>query len=434
MLRAFLALTAKDTGAIISLDGEIFVMGGKSFFGLDFADPLIAGGCQRNVNDDGSRIQLTAVEIKRRRHFWFALFCCVLSLLCACRPAFGSSSLKIFKVGISDRSFVPNGSYDWRAAQTHALLVTIWYPASPSAVARTQTLGPPGAPLFIAGSAAPDAKLTDLPHRFPLVLLSHGTGGSAMQLAWLGNYLAAHGYIAAAVNHPGDNALEPYTLQGFMLWWLRARDLGIVLDRLLADPVFGPRIDKSRVGAAGFSLGGYTMIELAGGVTNPQSVLDYCDSPRSHGTCNIHEFPDLARKAKQLLKTDSSFAAAFARGNESYRDSRIRAVFCIAPALGVAFSPETLTNISVPVEIVAGAADPIAPPPDNAEYLAHHIRHAKITILPGGVAHYTFLDSCGPAGKKNLPVYCADARGVDRQRVHEEVAAMAARFFDANLR
>jgi predicted dienelactone hydrolase len=386
------------------------------------------------VNDDGSRIPWTTDEVKHRRRRWLALFCWVLPLLCTCRPAFGRAPFETFQVGVAHRSFVPDGSYHWRAAQTHALLVTIWYPASASAVARPQTLGPPEAPLFLAGSAAPEAKLADLPRRFPLVLLSHGTGGSAMQLAWLGTYLAAHGYLAAAVDHPGNNSLEPYTLQGFMLWWLRARDLSVVLDHLLADPIFGPRIDKSRVGAAGFSLGGYTMIELAGGVTNPQAVLDYCNSPRSRGTCNIHEFPDLAGKARQLLKTDSGFAAAFARGDESYRDSHIRAVFCIAPALGVAFSPETLANISIAVEIVAGAADPIAPPPDNAAYLAHHIRHASITILPGGVAHYTFLDSCGPAGKKSLPVYCSDARGVDRPRVHEEVARMAARFFDRNLR
>lgn len=351
-----------------------------------------------------------------------------------CWAASGSGPLKTFKVGIANRSFVPNGSYDWRAAQTHALLVTIWYPASASAVTRPQTLGPPGAPLFIAGSAAPDAKFPDLPHKFPLVLLSHGTGGLAMQLAWLGSYLAARGYIAAAVNHPGDNALEPYTLQGFMLWWLRALDLSTVLDHLLADPIFGPRINKNRVGGAGFSLGGYTMIELAGGVTNSQAVFDYCDSPRSQGTCNIHEFPDLAGKARQALKTDSGFATAFARGDESYRDTRIRAVFAIAPGIGVAFSPETLANIPIPVEIVAGAADPIAPSRDNAEYLARHIRHAKLTILPGGVAHYTFLDNCGPAGKRNLPVYCGDARGVDRQRVHQEVAAMAVRFFDTSLR
>jgi predicted dienelactone hydrolase len=376
-------------------------------------------------------------EAQHSRHLCLALYACALSLVCVSRPAFATGSSKTFKVGIANRSFVPNGSpngsYDWRAAKTHALLVTVWYPAGASAVERPRTLGPPGAPLFIAGSAASDAEFPQLPRRFPLVLLSHGTGGSAMQLAWLGTYLAAHGYIAAAVNHPGDNSLEPYTLQGFILWWLRARDLSVVLDHLLADPLFGPRIDKGRIGAAGFSLGGYTMIEIAGGVTNPQAVINYCDSPRSHGTCNIHEFPDLAAKAEQLLKTDPSFAAAFARGNQSYRDRRVRAVFAISPALGPAFSPQTLTNISIPVEIVVGAADPIAPPPDNAEYFARHIHHAKITILPGGVAHYTFLDACAPTGKKTMPVYCVDAAGVDRQRVHQQVATMAVRFFEVTL-
>ena len=37
--------------------------------------------------------------------------------------------------------------------------------------------------------------------------LSHGTGGSAMQMAWLNTYRAARGYIVAAVNHPGFGSL-----------------------------------------------------------------------------------------------------------------------------------------------------------------------------------------------------------------------------------
>jgi hypothetical protein len=42
--------------------------------------------------------------------------------------------------------------------------------------------------------------------------------------------------------------------------------------------------------------------------------------------------------------------------------------------------------------------------------------------LPGGVAHYTFLDTCGAAGKTALPVYCPDAAGVDRDQVHVKVS------------
>ena len=55
-------------------------------------------------------------------------------------------------------------------------------------------------------------------------------------------------------------------MQGFTLGWERAVDLSKVLDGMLADPEFGPRIDPHRVGAAGFSYGGYTVLELAGGI------------------------------------------------------------------------------------------------------------------------------------------------------------------------
>ena len=59
---------------------------------------------------------------------------------------------------------------------------------------------------------------------------------------------------------------------------------------------------------------------------------------------------------------------------------------------------------------------------------------SQLTILPGGVGHYTFLDTCGAAGKATLPVYCTDAAGVDRDQVHAKVAAMAVDFFDKSLR
>ncbi|HEX5425683.1 MAG TPA: hypothetical protein VFW94_19190 [Candidatus Acidoferrales bacterium] len=365
--------------------------------------------------------------------FRIALTLFALLISAACSPALASPATATFKVGVASRAFIPPAPYNWRAAHTHALLTTIWYPAAPASVEKPQTIDPPNAPLFFAGKAAPNAKLAAAPSRFPLVLLSHGSGGAAMQLAWLGEYLAAHGYIAAAVNHPGNNALETYTIQGFTLWWLRAHDLSVVLDKLLGDRTFGPRIDRTRIGAAGFSLGGYTVIEIAGGITSPQAVVDYCNSPRSRGTCNTHEFPDLLQKAEALLKTDPKFATAFAAGDRSYRDPRVRAVFAVAPGLGAAFSPQALAKISIPVEIVAGAADPVAPPPDNAEYLAHHIPGAKLVILPGGVAHYTFLQPCTPSGAKHLRTYCGDAPGVNRVHVHDKVSAMAVRFFAAHL-
>jgi predicted dienelactone hydrolase len=36
------------------------------------------------------------------------------------------------------------------------------------------------------------------------VLLSHGSGGDASNLTWLAEALASHGYLAVAMDHPGD--------------------------------------------------------------------------------------------------------------------------------------------------------------------------------------------------------------------------------------
>src|SRR5208282_2237804 len=134
-----------------------------------------------------------------------------------------------FKVGGTLRAFTPpDREYNWRGAKTHALLATVWYPAAPSAVERPVEI--PGlSQLFVLGSAAQDAKLASAPAKFPMIALSHGTGGSALQMAWLGTVLAAQGFIAVAVNHPGNNATEAYTAQGFSTWWERARDLSVVI-------------------------------------------------------------------------------------------------------------------------------------------------------------------------------------------------------------
>jgi predicted dienelactone hydrolase len=146
-------------------------------------------------------------------------------------------------------------------------------------------------------------------------------------MAWLGTELAAHGYIAVAVNHPGNNALEPYTVQGFTLWRERPPDLSRVLDGMLADPRFGDRIDVNRVGAAGFSIGGYTVIELAGGrgeMGNLDEIEKRCGTPDATDPlcASPPEFPGLVQKSVKLYETEASYAGALNQSNSPRRDLR----------------------------------------------------------------------------------------------------------------
>lgn len=340
-----------------------------------------------------------------------------------------------FKVGSAQRAFVPAEPYCWRGAKTHALLTTVWYPADSAAIEKPELVGPANAPQFTVGTAAPGAKAAA--GRFPLIVLSHGTGGSALMMGWLGIALAQRGYIAAAVNHPGNNALEDYTPAGFTLWWERTKDLSEVIDHMLADPDFGARIDSQRIAAAGFSLGGYTMIEIAGGITDRAALQEFCKSAAADGSCKSPpEFPhlvDYVNRLDETAKHDPEIAASLRREKESHLDARVRAVFAIAPALGPAFPPEGLKKIATPVEIVAGRDDDQVPIASSARYFAAHIPGSKLVLLEGGVRHYEFLASCTAAGRQTLPQLCTGKPGVNRDAVHRRTAAMAVAFFDTHL-
>lgn len=338
-----------------------------------------------------------------------------------------------FKAGVTTRVFHPKAERNWRGAQHQELDVTVWYPAAENAVEAQQEIGPPDAPLFLAGKAAAHAAMPPALDKWPLILLSHGSGGSAMQMAWLGTALAHAGYISVAVNHPGNNALEPYTAEGFVLWWERATDLSEVLDGMLADTEFGPAIDKDRIGAAGFSIGGYTVLALGGARTDISVLFDLCSKQPDAPTCKTPEMKGMGTPEQMLTAVRKTSGVSLARSNESYRDPRVHAIFAIAPGAGFTLTPESLHAMRLPVEIVAGSADPIVSPKDNADYIRAHIRGAKETIIPG-VAHYTFLDTCTAEGKQKLPVFCVDPAGVDREAVHQQVSGMAVQFFDRALR
>jgi predicted dienelactone hydrolase len=318
----------------------------------------------------------------------------------------------------------------WDQSGPRPLATVVWYPAEGSAREEEWLIGPPWRPLFRAGWSALDAPLLPGPDPLPLLLLSHGTGGAAPQLAWLAEHFACRGFLVAAVNHHGNTAAEEkLTPQGFYLWWERAVDLTRVLDALLADPRWGPRIDRGRIGAAGFSLGGFTVLALAGAETSLSAFEAFCTGPQADTSCQAPpEFPDLLEEVERIQHTDPLVVESLRRHGESYRDSRVRATYAIAPALGMAFTEVSLRAISVPVRIASGDADEIVPPETNGRRVASLIPGASFETVSGGVSHYTFLAECTPQGQRLLPI-CRDGQGVDRGAVHRQVAEDALAFF-----
>jgi predicted dienelactone hydrolase len=334
-------------------------------------------------------------------------------------------------VGAVTRRFVPEGTYNWRGAATRALVTTVWYPAIAGAAMTAHVVGPPEAPWFRLGDWADDAQPAD--GHFPLVVLSHGTGGSAHIMSWLARGLASRGYVVASVNHPGNNALEDYTAEGFLIWWERARDLTTVVDMLLKDSSLKSLIDPKRIGGAGFSLGGYTMFEIVGGRTDPGLFQKFCRSAQAQGCSDPPEFPNLFARRAELETASQQFQSAVRQAGSSFRDPRIRGVFAIAPALGPAFVPDSLRDIKVPVAIVAGTEDRVVPVGPNAKRLAALTPRASLTLY-AGAGHYTFLAPCTEAGVQAQPQICTDAVDLDRTAIHQRTIDAALHFFEQALR
>jgi predicted dienelactone hydrolase len=114
----------------------------------------------------------------------------------------------------------------------------------------------------------------------PVVLLSHGLGGTREGMAYLGSYWSAAGYLVVALQHHGsDDAVwknvRPLQRMRAMRQaangrnlMLRAGDVSFALDHLHAvteDGMgLGIRLDLDRVAVAGHSFGAHTALAVAG--------------------------------------------------------------------------------------------------------------------------------------------------------------------------
>ncbi|MEN9343801.1 MAG: hypothetical protein RLZZ453_588 [Chlamydiota bacterium] len=292
------------------------------------------------------------------------------------------------------------------------LITEVWYPvdsATPSQAA---------AGVWIRCDEARDVPISAKQKKYPLIVMSHGSNGDRYNISWLAEALAANGYIVAAMDHYG-NTWNNKIMECYMQPWERPKDISFVLDRLLQDVRFSEKIDAHRIGFAGYSLGGATGMWIAGG---EMASLNF-DLVKQHSFDEAQVVPDEVIQSIDFKKAEGS-----------YRDPRIHAVMVMAPALGWAFSEDSLCKIDIPVLIIAPETDRIVPTERNAKIFASKIKKASLKILQGDATHYVFLNRATALGKRFMDrKYCEDPVSISRDIIHKDVTKQTLRFFDKNL-
>lgn len=264
----------------------------------------------------------------------------------------------------------------------------------------------------------------------PLVVISHGHGGSDLSHHELATYLAGHGFVVATLTHPRDNYRNSSGNGHADVEIGRPIQVSATITYVLHSPRWKALIDPHRIGVAGFSSGGYTALMLVGAVPRFARIIGYCRRhPGDRVVCGVEERlqAEAARHGRSIEQAVSVLQRSLHRwGNTD--DPRVRAAFVMAP-FSLVFDKAGLSPIDRPVFLYYAEDDRELRPRYNVLHIAPLIRTlAGIRMIPGA-GHYVFLSPCSPELAREAPGICSDRPGVDRVAVHREINATALAFF-----
>lgn len=261
------------------------------------------------------------------------------------------------------------------------LPVEIWYPAAPAADAETEQYELKLGELVVATLQSPSGAVRDAPVRggpHPVVVFSHGNGGTRLQSYYLTEHLASHGFIVAAPDHVGntframiDNSVALPILE---VTRLRPIDVSRALDAVLADDgLLAGKVDEEHVGVAGHSFGGYTTFRIAGASIDVAAYEELCISGEGgifcEGYTEGYEFPAVQR--------DDRFSAALPQ----------------APG-GAAIIEQGFADVEIPIMVQGGNADRTTPHEEESVAPYDAISSPKELVIVDHAGHFTFSNMC----------------------------------------
>jgi len=213
--------------------------------------------------------------------------------------------------------------------------------------------------------------------KFPLVVISHGNGGSNLLYRTISTHLAKNGFIVALVEHYGNNRNNNELENTEENLILRPKHISLTIDKLISDSLFGKHIIADKVAVIGHSMGGYTALALAGGI------------PRT-------------REGKII---------------ETISDQRIKTIVLLAPGAG--WFMNGLDNVTIPILMLTAEHDQITPA-WNAETVLKSIPDKSLVTFRqiANAGHFSFLSPFPKLMRNSKFLPSTDPEGFEREKFH----------------
>lgn len=326
------------------------------------------------------------------------------------------------------------------SAADRVLRTTIWYPAlNPEGLEESivyslgmEAFAPPLDPL--TGHALLDAAPNASGGPYPLVIWSHGHGGSPYYGHTLPEHLASRGFVVIAPEHTG-NAIRDTEETINAMWGpmlvLRPLDISAAIDfaaELNETGLMAGMIDLDHVAVIGMSFGGYTALMAGGAQLDLTGFSTWCaEHPELDvlGSC-----PAILPKAVEmatLLGLDAAPEGLW----PNLGDARVDAIVPIVPA-GRFIGNEGIKSVNVPTLLLVAGADRVAFPDQNAYPMFDNLAVDKAMVVFENANHFVF-GTCSEAWAAAIPFYCTDdVWDVDRAHDianHLITAFLRAQFF-----
>ena len=256
--------------------------------------------------------------------------------------------------------------------------------------------------------------------KFPLVIISHGSGGTNLGYRSIAFALVKKGFVVGMPLHPKNNFKENEAEGTISNWKNRPLHISSSIDSILSNRKISENIDFDKIAVIGHSAGGYTALAVAGGVADTSHIIELClsNSQINESFCG-------------LVKDNKTKAVKI----ENSHDKRVKAIVLMAP-VGILFKSEnSLAEVDIPILLLNAEKDDELTEPYHSEIIVRNYKNKELltycTIPNAG--HYSFITPFPEAMKHELGIVGEDPEGFDRSAFHQLLSTDIVNFLDNAL-